>query len=164
MEISDELKQTVGRALGRVPSGAFVLTAGTSRPQYTAMLVSWVQQAAFEPPTISLALANERPALELIEKTGCFALCVLAADDHGMLRRYGRGVPAGEDPFDGVKIDTLESGVPILVEALAWLECRVTTICRFDADHSLIVAQATAGSVLKDGTPFLHVRGHGFHY
>ena len=44
------LRQTVGRALGRIPSGVFILTTVPTEPPGRfplAMMVSWVQQAAF---------------------------------------------------------------------------------------------------------------------
>src|SRR3982750_2521166 len=48
------LRQTVGRALGRIPSGVFILTTIAEPPGRfpLAMMVSWVQQAAFAPPAV----------------------------------------------------------------------------------------------------------------
>ncbi|MBC8108463.1 MAG: hypothetical protein H7Z14_17895, partial [Anaerolineae bacterium] len=48
---TDEQKLPIGKALGRIPSGVFVLTAAHAGERM-AMLASWVQQAAFEPPAI----------------------------------------------------------------------------------------------------------------
>ena len=52
----EELRNTVGKALGRVPSGVFVLTASDTDHRRYAMLASWVQQAAFDPPAVCLAI------------------------------------------------------------------------------------------------------------
>ena len=41
--VSEHLKATVGRALGRVPSGVYIMTARQGG-QSLAMMVSWVQQ------------------------------------------------------------------------------------------------------------------------
>src|SRR5918999_987649 len=57
MAISEQLKQTVGKALGRVPSGVFILTAAHNG-ESAAMMASWVQQAAFDPPAVSIAMAK----------------------------------------------------------------------------------------------------------
>ena len=39
-------------ALGRVPSGLFILTAGNG-PTETGLLASWVQQCSFDPPRLT---------------------------------------------------------------------------------------------------------------
>ncbi|HTL28205.1 MAG TPA: flavin reductase, partial [Tepidisphaeraceae bacterium] len=74
MQISDELKHSIGKALGRVPSGVFILTARHS-DQASAMMASWVQQASFHPPTVSIALAKDRPIAEIIRAS---KQCVLS--------------------------------------------------------------------------------------
>ena len=47
------------QALGRIPSGLFILSAGTG-DQATATLVSFVQQVGFEPPVVVVALRKGR--------------------------------------------------------------------------------------------------------
>src|SRR5437868_5578486 len=59
--MTDEVKQSIGKALGKVPSGVYILTA-THAGESSALLVSWVQQAAFAPPSLTIAMARERPA------------------------------------------------------------------------------------------------------
>ena len=46
-------------ALGRVPSGLFILTARHGHRE-TGMLASWVQQCSFDPPQLSLCLRRGR--------------------------------------------------------------------------------------------------------
>ena len=65
MTHSDHLKQTVGKALGRIPSGVFVLTA-VHENRRDAMLASWVQQVGFDPPAVSIAVAKGRPIVDLM--------------------------------------------------------------------------------------------------
>jgi hypothetical protein len=47
------------RALGRIPSGLFILTA-RFEDQSTGMLASWVQQVSFDPPLVSVAVKKGR--------------------------------------------------------------------------------------------------------
>src|SRR3954465_13009458 len=101
MAISEELKQTVGKALGRVPSGVFILTAG-SGGDATAMMASWVQQCAFDPPAVSIAMAKGRPIAQAIKETKQLALAVVPENDTTLMKRYARGVKPGEDPFAGM--------------------------------------------------------------
>ena len=56
-------------ALGRIPSGLFVLTA-TSGGAETGMLASWVQQCSFDPPQVTVAVNKERDVLDALHTHG----------------------------------------------------------------------------------------------
>ena len=163
--IPDEVKQTIGRALGRMPSGVFILTTTTPERKPLAMMASWVQQASFSPPSVSVAIAKERPIHAFLARPGyVFGLSVVPAGDTSLMKKYARGIPDGADPFEGVQIARTASGTIYLADALAHLECRVTRTLDFGGDHDLFVAEVVSGQVLKDGASFTHLRGSGFHY
>ena len=50
----------IAAVLGRTPSGIFVLTARAADGRETGMLASWVQQASFEPPMVTVAVNRKR--------------------------------------------------------------------------------------------------------
>jgi flavin reductase (DIM6/NTAB) family NADH-FMN oxidoreductase RutF len=128
------------------------------------MLASWVQQAAFDPPAISIGLGNDRGIREMILRTRRLGLSVLGDGDKDLMRHFARPREDGENPFEGIDLLTTSSGLPILAKALAWLECELIEALDFGADHQLIVARVSAGNLLRDGHSFTHVRGNGFHY
>jgi len=160
------VSHAIGKALGRIPSGVFVLTApaepGARYP--SATLVSWVQQAAFSPPAVCMAVAKGRYAGEAIKRSGVFALSVVAAADTSLMKKYARGVAPDADPFAGVETAATAGGLPVLAAAVACLECRLLRVCDFDADHDLFVAEVTDGRLLCEGPAFSHQRGNGMHY
>ena len=159
-----QLRNTVGRALGRVPSGVFVLSARDG-PRTLGMLCSWVQQAAFDPPAVSLAIAKDRPIRPAILATRRLAISVLAEGDMDLMRRFARPRPGpGDDAFDGAETIAAPSGLPVLARALAWLDCELIDTLDVAADHEIFVARVAAGEVLRQGPSFTHVRGNGFHY
>src|SRR5687768_1591857 len=80
MPISEELKRTLGKPLGKIPSGVYILTAAHEGKNH-AMLVSWVQQAAFDPPALSVAMAKDRPIYPLVRDSSRFALSILGEND-----------------------------------------------------------------------------------
>lgn len=160
---TDEQKLPIGKALGRIPSGVFVLTAAHDG-QRMAMLASWVQQAAFDPPAISIAIARGRTIGNLIRTSSRFAVSIIAEHDKALMKRYARGMKEGEDPFAGVPTSTSPGGAPILSDALGWLEAKLIQTCDFNADHEILIGQVTAGALLREGTAFTHQRGNGFHY
>jgi len=164
MHVSDELKLTVGKALGRIPSGVFILTAERDG-QPLAMMASWVQQVAFVPPSVSVAIAKERPAHAALSKPGStFGLSVVPEGDTSLMKKYARGIQDGANPFEGVQIARAASGTIYLPDALAYLDCRVSKLLDFGGDHDLFIADVVAGKALKDGSSFTHLRGNGFHY
>jgi flavin reductase (DIM6/NTAB) family NADH-FMN oxidoreductase RutF len=163
MSVPDSLKQQIGKPLGKIPSGVFVLTA-RHQARSTAMLASWVQQVAFAPPSVSVAIAKDRPIAQLIKQSGRFALSVVAEHDKALMKRYARGVKEGEDPFAGMHTAQTSAGLPVLADSLAWLEARIIHTCEFGGDHELLIGEITAGALLRDGHAFAHQRGNGFHY
>jgi len=163
IHVPDEVRNTIGKALGRIPSGLFILTAAHGG-QSTAMLASWMQQTSFQPPTITIAMAKDRPIVQLITASRKFAVSVVPENDTSLMKRYARGVKLNEDAFAGMKLSQSPSGLPVFSDAVAWLECSLLKVLEFNADHDLYVAQVTAGQLLHEGPSFTHQRGNGFHY
>ena len=159
----EPLKNTVGKALGRIPSGLFVLTV-SHNGQAMAMLASWVQQVAFAPPAVCVAVSKDRPHGKWITDSGRFALSVLGEGDTDLLRKYARPPAPGQDPFEGVDTLRSDAGLPVLARAVAWLDARLLQVTDFGADHNLYVAEVTSGAQLKQAPSFTHLRGNGFHY
>ena len=163
MPVSDEFKHSVGKAIGRIPSGVYILTAAHGG-EATAMMASWVQQAAFDPPALSIAIAKGRAIGEMIAASGKVAISILPEGDTSLMKRYARGIKPGEVAFAGVEIQTSPAGIPVLASALAWLEGDVIQACDFGGDHDLLIVEITGGAILKPGQAFTHQRGSGFHY
>jgi 3-hydroxy-9,10-secoandrosta-1,3,5(10)-triene-9,17-dione monooxygenase reductase component len=163
IHVSDDVRNTIGKALGRIPSGLFVLTAAHGG-QSTAMLASWVQQTSFQPPTVTIAITRDRPIVQLISQSGKLALSIVPEKDTALMKRYARGVKPDEDAFEGMKVSQTPAGLPVFSDAVAWLECSLLKVFEFNADHDLYVAQVTAGQLLHEGQSFTHQRGNGFHY
>lgn len=163
MKETDPQRQQLAAALGRVPSGLFILTARNGDVE-TGLLVSWVQQCAMEPPLLSVAVKRNRPVSAWLVPDAVFALSILDETQTDMVAHFGRGFKLDEPAFKDLD---LERGgpedVPVLSEALACLYCRIVT--RHEVgDHDLLVAQVTAGKILGEGQPMVHVRKSGFHY
>jgi flavin reductase (DIM6/NTAB) family NADH-FMN oxidoreductase RutF len=149
-------------ALGRVPSGLFIITAA-SGDQTTGMLASWVQQCSFTPPQVSFAIQRNRPVIGWLGDGAPFVVNILDDTQTDMIAHFGRGFDLGVPAFTDLEIEPSSVGPPILKEVLAYLECRVSG--RFSAgDHDLIIGRVIAGRVLAEGQPMVHLRKSGLHY
>ena len=114
----------LGAALGRLPSGLFILTVRRG-DQSTGMLASWVQQAGFDPPMLTVAFHKERYVADWVRASGRFALNQIPAGNKTLLRHFGKGFAAGEPAFDGVSLAALDDPAgPVLAEALAYIDRR----------------------------------------
>lgn len=160
MSEKDAAKQ-LSAALGRIPSGLFILTARSGKIE-TGMLTSWVQQCSFEPPQVTVAVRKGRELLDWLRNGSTFTLNILDDSQTDMIVHFGRGFALDEPAFAGLAIKHAPGG-PVLSEALAYLECRVTSRCEA-GDHELLVAQVTSGRLLGEGQPMVHVRKSGTHY
>ena len=148
-------------ALGRIPSGLFILTIKHGDAE-TGMLASWVQQCSFEPPQVSVAVRRDRDVNGWLTTDAAFVLNVLDDSQTDMIVHFGRGFALDTPAFTGLEVDRQHSG-PVLREALAFLECRVAA--RHTAgDHDLLIARVVGGRVLNDGHPMVHIRKNGSHY
>lgn len=157
-----EPHKQMAAALGRIPSGLFILTA-CQGGDTTGMLASWVQQCAFRPPQVSVALNRNRAVTAWLVDGAPFVLNVLDSNQTDMIAHFGRGFDPGQPAFTEVETERSSLGPPILSEALAYLECKVTGRCSA-GDHDLIIGQVLGGRVLGDGQPMVHVRKSGMHY
>lgn len=149
-------------ALGRVPSGLFVVTVRHGRKD-TGMLASWVQQCSFDPPQVTVAVNKGRWLLDWFADGAAFAVNVLAEGQKPLVAHFGKGFAADEPAFDGLAVRRADEAAPVLEAAHAYLDCRVGG--RFDAgDHVLVVGRVVGGAVQHEGKPATHVRRSGAHY
>jgi len=157
------------KALGRISGGLYVLTArqeenGVQRSG--AMVASWVSQASFKPPGLTVAVAKDRAIEALMQVGDRFVLNVLRQGNHRvLLRHFLRRFPPGADRFAGVSLlEGVAAGGPVLSEALAYLGCRV--VQRMEGpDHWIIYAQVEQGNVAdSQASTAVHHRKVGNHY
>jgi flavin reductase (DIM6/NTAB) family NADH-FMN oxidoreductase RutF len=149
-------------ALGRVPSGLFVLTARGPAGE-TGMLASWVQQCSFDPPQVSVALRKGRYVLDWLADGAAFGVNVIPEGEKRLVAHFGKGFEPGEPAFAGLAVERVDGSAPALGAAHAFLDCRV--VGRFDAgDHLLVIGRVVAGRVQSHDRPATHVRRSGLHY
>ncbi|GIW87400.1 MAG: hypothetical protein KatS3mg108_1724 [Isosphaeraceae bacterium] len=155
------------RAVGRIPSGLFVLglTTGSARQ---GVLVSWVQQAGFEPLMVSVAVRADRPIQAALKRGTRFVLNQLAEGQSDLVRRFARSSPGRLDDFEGLEL-AREPRVegwsgPVLADALAALHLEVVAVVQ-EGDHALVLGRVLDGVVHNgQAEPLVHLRKSGAHY
>lgn len=164
-----ESREAIGAAIGRIPSGCSILTVAHGE-QSTGMLVSWVQQAAFDPPSITVCIKQGRPVAGLIDQAKRFLLNVIGEDTGPLFKHFGKGFALEENAFADVPVKQTEFG-PAIESCIAFLGCRVKDKVSV-GDHDLYIAEVVAGDQgAAQGTasgderkPFVHIRKSGLSY
>ena len=125
------------------------------------MLASWVQQASFEPPLITVGIGKSRAILGILKDAGKFALAQVPQGGTDLMRRFATG--GGEEAFEGLKFvpGTITGAVP--TDALSYLECELASHLDIGGDHDLVVGRVVAGDFIG-GEPQVHIRKNGFKY
>ena len=159
---NESKEERLGSALGRVPSGLFIVTAEDERGVPMGFLASFVQQVALDPPTIAIAISSDRDHLEQIRSAGRFGVSVLGEEDKHLMKPFFRG-PDEASPFEDVSSTRTERGARVLTDALAWLDCRVSGEHNA-GDHMVVFGVVEEGERLRDGAPLTHTRRSGLRY
>jgi flavin reductase (DIM6/NTAB) family NADH-FMN oxidoreductase RutF len=142
-------------ALSRFPSGITVVTSRGAAGDLHGITVSSFCSVSLNPPLILLCIEKTTGSYVTIRNTGLFVVNILAAGQDAVSERFS--LPAA-DKFDGIAHRFGVGGVPVLVDALVTLECRLENI--FDGgDHSIFVAAVEAVSI-RDGEPLVYFHGN----
>lgn len=153
---------TIARALGRIPSGLFVVTTLNER-EPVGFVGSLLMQIGFEPPTVCVAVGRTRPHLEYLRRSGHFAVTILDKPSSGLMAPFFKKSPDGKSPFDGLNVLSSPVGSPVLGEGLAWLACRVVGD-HAAGDHVAVFGEVVDGALLREGDPTIHLRKNGLSY
>lgn len=158
------LDSELEKAIGRLSGGLYILTAKKGANQ-GAMLASWVNQASFDPPGFTVAVAKDRAIESFLQVHDTFVLNILEQDNYQpLMKHFLKRFPPGADRFAGVKTQIAENGSPILMDALAYLECEV--VSRMEcSDHWIVYSKVNTGRISRpDALTAVHHRKVGNYY
>lgn len=152
----------LARALGRIPTGLYIVSVphGTSP---LGLVGSLFMQVGLDPPTVCIAVGRGRDHLEAMRQSGSFAVSILDADSRGLMGGFFKPPAEGETPFDTLNTGAAPSGAPVLLDALAWLDCKVTGEHPV-GDHAVVFGEVTAGELRREADPAIHLRKNGLDY
>lgn len=138
------------QAMGRILGSLCILTAQRGSVA-SGMLASWVSQASFNPPGITVAIAKDRAVEALTHRGDYFALNILGEGQNLPLQKHFlKPFPPGADRFEGLNVERSPQDLPILQDAIAYLECQVQQ--RLECgDHWVVYATVQQGKVFDEG-------------
>ena len=141
--------------LGRFASSITVITAVDADGRDVGMTVSAFSSVSLQPPLVQACVDRTASMFDALQHAERFGVNVLAAEQEALSRRFA--AVESSHRFEGVGYVRGESGVVLLDDALAHMECRV--VSRFDAgDHMLFVGEVERATA-RDARPLLYYRG-----
>jgi flavin reductase (DIM6/NTAB) family NADH-FMN oxidoreductase RutF len=127
-------------AMRHLAGGVSVITAGRAK-DITGMTVTSVSSLSVDPATLIVSINRESSSWPLIKRHGFFGVNILTADQLDIAERFtGKGGLKGADRFAGAEWITRASGVPLLVGALAAIDCEVEDIVERHS-HAIVIGR-----------------------
>ena len=139
--------------IGRFASGVTVLTARDGEADH-GMTASAICSLSLEPPMLLACVNRAVSTREAISRGGVFAVNVLHEGQGDLARHFA--APRA-DKFAGLDVHRGALGSPLLPDALAWIECRVTQDIE-GGTHSVFLAEVVQAEG-REGRPLAYFRG-----
>lgn len=147
------------RALMRHQAGAVAVIAAGTVPNRTGLTATAVCSLTDSPPTILVCVNKTASAHDPIREAGCFSVNLLSRDHADIAGVFsGKGGIKGEDRFGSPDWDVLETGAPILMNALAALDCELQERIEVTT-HSVFIGRVADGVFNERAAPLLYYRG-----
>ncbi|HEY4034380.1 MAG TPA: flavin reductase family protein [Ktedonobacteraceae bacterium] len=141
------------KALSHFASGVTVITT-QHLGQYHGTTVSSFCSLSLKPALVLVCLDLKSTSHDLVAESGIFGVNILAEQDEWISSHFARRTP---DKFSDVSYHLGQVGVPLLDNALATLECHVSS--RYPGgDHSIFIGEVISTSVESDREPLLYFR------
>ncbi|MEA2619739.1 MAG: 3-hydroxy-9,10-secoandrosta,3,5(10)-triene-9,17-dione monooxygenase reductase component [Chloroflexota bacterium] len=164
MDASTEIPADVfRRVMGHFVTGVTVVSAFEGE-QPCGITVNALSSVSLDPPLVMVALDRRRFLTPIVRAAGRYAVNVLSEDQQALSDCFaGAPVEPGRGDFCGAAWHPGETGLPLIDEAIATLEC--TVVQTFSAgDHDLFIGRVDAlANQEEHPMPLLYYRRRYLH-
>ena len=140
-------------AMSRFASGVTVVTTRSEDHHPSGLTVSSFASLSLEPPLVLVCIDKRASIHDSLVEGRYFAVNVLAEDQEILSRRFAS---RDADRFSGTGYADGVTGVPILNDVLAAVECRIVHTYP-GGDHTIVVGEVEHANV-SDGKPLAYFR------
>ncbi|WP_454631929.1 flavin reductase family protein [Bradyrhizobium cenepequi] len=127
-------------AMRHLTGGVSVITAGRGK-DISGMTVTSVSSLSVEPASLIVSLNRAASSWPLVKRHGIFGVNILSSDQVEIAERFtGKGGLKGAERFAGAEWTTRASGVPLLVGALAAIDCEVEDVVERHS-HAIVIGR-----------------------
>jgi flavin reductase (DIM6/NTAB) family NADH-FMN oxidoreductase RutF len=141
--------------VGQFPTGVAIVTAqGSSGP--AGLTTNAITSLSLDPLLLIVCFDNTSRTLPIVRECGRFGVNILRAGDEELAALFASKRVAREK-FESVT-HTVDHGVPVLDDALAWVVCDVDAL-HAGGDHTIGVGSVTAAGHGEPGEPLVFYGG-----
>jgi flavin reductase (DIM6/NTAB) family NADH-FMN oxidoreductase RutF len=146
---------TFRSVLGRFASGITVVTTRDVDGRDAGLTVSAFSSVSLHPPLIQVCVDQAASVYPVLAASEHFGVSILAAEQEALSRRFS--TVESMHRFEGIGFARGDSGVVLLDDALAHLECRL--VANHPAgDHTIFIGEVERATA-RGARPLLYYRG-----
>ena len=124
--------------------------------KWFGMTVSSFSVVTLDPPIVLVSLFKESLTFKAIRKSKVLGISILGEEHVEISKIFGHPGNSMEKRFKNLPFEEFKTGVPLLHDALSWMDCEVLQIKEI-ATHYVIGAKVLeTGQRLKGGKPLLY--------
>ena len=143
-------EQTRKTALRMISYGVYILTSKMNS-EVSAATVTWVSQASFEPPMISVCIKRNSGSYKVIKNRGEFILHMLGENQKELAATFFKPSELKNGLINGEKYE-MKNDLPLLMAPPAYICCQVLEILEH-GDHPLFLSEVKEVTVRKGIAP-----------
>lgn len=151
---SEDISTEIDRADWLIPSGVFVVTLKTGQ-KANAYTAAWVVRVSEEPVMVQVAVWEQNFSYTLAQDCTHFAVHILSDGQQDTALHFGRLSGRDVDKLQGYPSHPGVSGIPVLDDCLAYLECEVVFRHRF-GDHIVLIGRVIDSQIHRRGQALIY--------
>jgi flavin reductase (DIM6/NTAB) family NADH-FMN oxidoreductase RutF len=145
--------EQVRRALRAWASGVTIVTAAHKNEQH-GMTVSSFASISLDPPLLMVALQKTTRTSGMVSRAQAFGVTILSAGQREISERFAGRSDESNDRLEGIEMETLDTGAPLIKGGLAYFDCRLRQT--MDAGTSIIFIGEVVAARQFEGQPLVY--------
>lgn len=148
------------RAAMRKLAGAVSLLTVGSGDSRTGLTATSVTSLSVDPPTLIVCVNRTASARAELARTRTFAINLLRPHHQDLAERFaGRQGLSGAQRYEGAEWTKLQTGAPVLADALAVFDCEIEESLERHS-HLIIIGRVRAVRITEEAAPLLYWAGN----
>ena len=145
-------------AMRQLSGGVSVITTGRGN-DISGMTATSVASLSVDPASLIVSINRQSSSWPILLRHRSFGVNILNAGQRDVAERFtGREGSKGRDRFAGARWTTLVSGVPLLVDALAAVDCKVEEIIERHS-HGIVIGRVLETLVSRSTSALAYWQG-----
>jgi flavin reductase (DIM6/NTAB) family NADH-FMN oxidoreductase RutF len=145
-------------AMRHLVGAVSVITVGRGE-DVTGMTVTSMSSLSVDPPSLVVAVNRAASSWPLLRQYGFFGVNILSAEQREIAERFsGKGGLKGAERFAGAEWTARAPGAPLLVGALAAIDCEVEEIIERHS-HGIVIGRVRAVQLAPAGAALAYWHG-----